>query len=193
MARSTRRGGGGREVAGLLLRVAVGGTMIAHGLKHGRSLDGTAGWFGSIGFRRPRLQAQASAVVEVGSGALLLAGAGTPLAAAAVVGTMGVAARSVHQSNGFFITAEGWEYVANLAVAAVALSGIGPGRLSVDHATGLDRRLSGARAAAVAGLLGLAGAVGQLALFHRPESSAPARPASEPDAEPDVRAVAAQA
>lgn len=164
-----RRGSTGREVASLLLRAAVGGTMIAHGLKHGRSLDGTAGWFGSLGFRQPRLQAQASAAVEVGAGALLLAGAGTPLASAAVVGTMGVAARSVHVRNGFFITAEGWEYVANLAAAATALAALGPGRFSVDQAFRLDRRIAGAQAAAVAAGIGLAAAAGQLALFHRPE------------------------
>lgn len=40
----------------------------------------------------------------------LLAGAATPLAGSAVVGTMAVAARSVHLENGFFITAEGYEY-----------------------------------------------------------------------------------
>ena len=62
----------------LLLRAAIGGTMIAHGVKHGRSLEGTAGWFGSIGFRQPKLQAQASAVVEVGAGTAIVAGAGNP-------------------------------------------------------------------------------------------------------------------
>ncbi|MBB3665494.1 putative oxidoreductase [Prauserella sediminis] len=167
------RGNAGREVAAVLLRAAIGGTMIAHGVKHGRSLAGTAGWFSSIGFRRPRLQARASAVVEVGAGALMVMGAATPLASAAVVGTMGVAGRAVHASNGFFITAEGWEYVANLAVGAVALAGIGPGRFSVDRATGADRRLSGAQAAAVAGGLGAAAAAGQLAMFHRPAVPAP--------------------
>lgn len=153
----------------LLLRAAVGGTMIAHGIKHGRSIDGTAGWFGSIGFKQPKLQAQASAVVEVGAGAAIVAGAGTPVAAAAVVGTMAVAARSVHLPNGFFITSEGWEYVSNLAIAAVALASMGPGRFSVDHALGLDARLSGNRAAALAAGLGVAAAGAQLAAFHRPE------------------------
>ncbi|MDV7136483.1 DoxX family protein [Williamsia muralis] len=153
----------------LLLRAAIGGTMIAHGVKHGRRIDGTAGWFGSIGFRRPRLQAQASAVVEVGSGAAIVAGAATPLAAAAVVGTMAVAARSVHASNGFFITSEGWEYVANLAAGAVALAGIGPGRWSVDQALGLDTKISGNHAAALTAGLGLIAAGAQLATFHRPE------------------------
>ena len=152
----------------LLLRAAVGGTMIAHGVKHGRSLDGTAGWFGSIGFRQPKLQAQASAVVEVGAGAAIVAGAATPVAAAAVVGTMAVAARSVHLPNGFFITSEGWEYVSNLAVAAVALASIGPGRFSVDRALGLDSKITGGRAAALAAGLGLASAGAQLAAVHRP-------------------------
>lgn len=168
MARiGSRTGRAGGELARLLLRTAVGGTMIAHGVKHGRSIDGTAGWFGSIGFREPRLQARASAVVEIGAGAALVAGAGTPLAAAAVVGTMAVATHSVHRANGFFITAEGWEYVANLASASVALAGLGPGRWSVDRATGLDRRLNGAAAAAIAAGGGLLGAAAQLATFYR--------------------------
>lgn len=174
-ARPRRRGGvSGADAARLLLRGALGATMIAHGVKHGRSLAGTAGWFGSIGFRQPQLQARASAVVEVGAGTALIAGAGTPLAAAAVVGTMGVAARAVHLPNGFFITAEGYEYVANLAVASVALAAFGPGRWSVDRATGMDRRLGGGRAAAVAAGTGLLAAAVQLAVFWR----RPDRPAA---------------
>lgn len=157
------------DVARLLLRFAVGGTMIAHGIKHGRSLEGTAGWFGSLGFRQPRLQAQASAVVETGAGAALVAGAGTPLAAAAVVGTMGVAAHAVHRPNGFFITAEGWEYVMNLSAASVALAGLGPGRWSVDRILKLDRRVGGGTAAAIAAGLGLGAAAAQLKAFHRPQ------------------------
>ncbi|MCK0516669.1 DoxX family protein [Williamsia sp. DF01-3] len=152
----------------LLLRVAVGGTMLAHGLTHARSLAGTAGWFESIGFRQPRAQARASAVVEMGAGAAILAGAATPVAAAAVVGTMAVAARSVHLSNGFFITAEGWEYVANMAVGAVALAGVGPGPWSVDKALGLEQKFSGNSVATLTAGVGIAAAAGQLALFYRP-------------------------
>src|SRR5277367_3001460 len=160
----------GKDVASLVLRAAVGGTMVAHGVRHGRSLDGTAGWFGSIGFRRPGLQAAASAVVEVGAGAALMAGAGTPLAAAAVVGTMAVAARSVHVGNGFFITAEGWEYVLNLGAAAVALAAVGPGSVSVDRLLGIHDRLSPVQRAGLAVGFGLAAAAAQLATFwERPE------------------------
>ncbi|WP_284742420.1 DoxX family protein [Amycolatopsis sp. RTGN1] len=157
----------GTDVARWALRAVIGGTMIAHGVRHGRTLDGTAGWFGSIGFREPRLQAKASAVVEIGAGTALLAGAATPLATSAVVGTMGVAARTVHLPNGFFVLNEGYEFVLNLAAASVALAALGPGRFSVDRALGLDERGTGPRRAALATGLGLAAAAAQLAVFWR--------------------------
>ena len=160
----------GRDVASLVLRAAIGGTMVAHGIRHGRTLDGTAGWFGSIGFKQPRLQATASTVVEVGAGAALIAGAATPLAASAVVGTMAVAARSVHLENGFFITAEGYEYVLNLSAASVALAAIGPGSLSVDRLLGIHDRLTPVQRAGLAVGIGLAAAAAQLATFwERPK------------------------
>jgi putative oxidoreductase len=167
---STDRGAGW---ASLLLRSAVGATMIAHGVKHGRTLAGTAGWFKSIGFHRPGLQARASAVVEIGSGAALVAGAATPLAAAGVVATMAVAARTVHARNGFFITAEGWEYVANLAAAAVALAGFGPGPYSVDHLLGLHRRLPTRRSMTITAGLGLAASALHLSLYWRKPTATP--------------------
>lgn len=71
----TMRGSG---LGQLLLRGALGGTMIAHGLRHARTQEGTAAWFGSIGFRQPRLQAQLSAAVEIGAGAAVASGAATP-------------------------------------------------------------------------------------------------------------------
>src|ERR1700733_6667921 len=113
----------------------------------------------------------------VGAGAALIAGAGTPLAASAVVGTMAVAARSVHVKNGFFITGEGYEYVLNLSAASVALAVIGPGRLSVDRLLGIDSKLTPAQPAGLAAGLGLAAASVQLAAFwQRPKpSQAPAQ------------------
>src|SRR5258708_14056482 len=100
----------GRDVASLVLRAAIGGTLIAHGVRHGRSLDGTAGWFGSIGFRQPRLQAAASAVVEVGAGTALIAGAGTPLAASAVGGPIAGPAPPGPPGNGVLLPPQGYEY-----------------------------------------------------------------------------------
>jgi putative oxidoreductase len=163
--RASSASGASTELARLFLRGALGGTLIAHGLKHGRSIEGTAGWFKSIGFRQPKLQAQLSSVVEVGSGAALIMGAATPLAASAVVGTMAVAAKTVHQQNGYWITAEGWEYVAFISAAAVALSSLGPGRFSVDSVLGIDDKASGPARAALTLALGIGGAAAQLKAF----------------------------
>lgn len=173
----------GMGVAALILRASVGGTMVAHGVRHARTHDGTARWFGSIGFRQPRVQAAASVVAEIGAGAALVAGAATPLACAAVVGTLAVAARSVHAQNGFFVTAEGYEYVLNLSAASVALAAIGPGPLSVDHVLGVDQVLNGHQRAAVAVRLGLAAAAAQTAAFWR--RPAP-KPASQREREDDA-------
>jgi putative oxidoreductase len=141
--------------------------MVAHGIRHGRTLAGTAGWFDSIGFREAKLQAQLSAAVEIGSGVAVLAGAATPLSTSAMVGTMTVAYRTVHQPNGFFVVAEGWEYVGFLSAAATALSAMGSGRFSIDRALGLDDiGTPASRAVATVGL-GVAGALAQLKLFWR--------------------------
>ena len=180
-------GSAGHHSAGLaqlLLRGAIGGTMIAHGIRHARSLDGTAGWFKSIGFRQHRLQAQLSAAVEIGAGTALAAGAGTPLASSAVVGTMAVAYRTVHRPNGYFITAEGWEYVAFISAASAALAALGPGNLSVDHLLGLDKVGKPWQRAALALGLGIGGAAVQLAAFwQEPRKNQPAAD-SEGEADP---------
>ncbi|WP_375476293.1 DoxX family protein [uncultured Jatrophihabitans sp.] len=160
----------------MLLRGMVGGTMIAHGVRHGRTLDGTAGWFGSIGFRQPRLQAQLSAGVEVAAGTAIVAGAATPLSSSAVVGTMAVAYRTVHRPNGFFTMNEGWEHVGLLAASSIALSAIGPGRFSIDRLLGLDDTGTPLLRAAASALLGVGGAAVQLATFWTEPS---------PDAHPD--------
>jgi putative oxidoreductase len=78
-------------VALLLVRVVVGGTMIAHGMNHwrgGGKIAGTARWFGGLGLRQPVLQAWMSVVTEVGAGTLLVIGLLTPLACAAVISVM---------------------------------------------------------------------------------------------------------
>lgn len=156
---------GGTDLARLLLRGWLGVTMLAHGVRHARSLPGTGAWFKDLGFREPELQARTTAAIELATGSALLAGAGTPVAASAVVGTMGVAAGSVHAQNGFFITDTGYEYVATVAVAAVAAAALGPGRYSLDHALGLDGRVGGTVAGLGALLLGAAGAAAHLATF----------------------------
>jgi putative oxidoreductase len=161
------------DAAALLLRLTVGGVMVAHGWNHlygPGGVQGTAGWFESMGLRPARLQALASGGIELLSGACLVLGLLTALQAGAVVGVMAVAFVTAHRSNGFFIfrPGQGYEYVAVLAAAAVAVGVLGPGSISLDNALGIDGQLDGWVGLALSGGLGLAGAAGLLLTCWRP-------------------------
>ena len=59
------------NIAALVLRLVIGGTMIAHGWNHafgGGKLPGTARWFESVGIRPGRVHALAATVTELGAG-----------------------------------------------------------------------------------------------------------------------------
>lgn len=157
------------DIATLVLRLWLGTVMLAHGINHARSLEGTASWFESKGFRQASLNARGSALGEVAIGLGLVSGLLTAPAAAGLVATMTVAFGSIHRFAGFFVfhrPDEGWEYVATLAVAAIALATLGPGELSLDAAFGIDQSLSG-WAGLVIGLAGVLVGIGQLAIFWR--------------------------
>lgn len=92
------------DFALLLVRSGVGAVMLAHGINHIRpNIDGTAGWFASMGMTPPKLHAWLASVTEIAGGLALLLGLLTPLAAAGVVGVMFVAWAINHRGNGFFI------------------------------------------------------------------------------------------
>jgi len=161
----------GADIAALVIRCAVGGTMLAHGWNHafgGGKLPGTARWFESIGIRPGRLHAIFATAVEVGAGLFLVLGFLTPVAAAGVVGSMTVALVANHLRNGFFIfrPGEGYEYVLNLILAACAVGAIGGGRASMDAAFGVD--LSGWVGTGIAVVGGGAGAALLLGTSWRP-------------------------
>lgn len=157
------------DFALLLLRAWLGVVMLVHGMNHARSLDGTASWFASKGSRHELLNARASAAVEIPVGIALIAGLGTSLAAAGLAATMVVAFGAIHRFAGFFVFArpdEGYEYVATLAVAALAAGALGPGAISVDSATGLAEILDGWTGLAIV-VGGLIAGFAQLAMFWR--------------------------
>lgn len=134
------------DYALLALRLWAGVVIILHGVNHARSLDGTARWFASVGFRYPKLNAAMSAFMEIAVGIGLIAGMLTSAAAAGLAATMFVAFWAIHRFAGFFVfhrPDEGYEYVATLTVIALALAIAGPGAASVDRALGIDETLSG--------------------------------------------------
>ncbi|MBV8860520.1 MAG: DoxX family protein [Mycobacterium sp.] len=163
------------SVALLILRLVLGLTLAAHGYNKffgGGRIPGTAGWFESIGMKYGTFQAVVAATTEISAGLGLAAGLLTPIPAAGFVALMFVAAWTVHRANGFFIVKEGWEYNLVLATAAVAVATLGAGRYSLDRLlfrhTPLYDWLHGWHGLLISLLLGLGGAIGQLAIFYRP-------------------------
>jgi putative oxidoreductase len=152
----------------LLVRVFFGVSLAYHGFNKvfgGGGLAGTARWFGSLGMKWPALQARLAATTEIGAGVLFAVGLLTPLAAAAMVSLMCVAAIVDHRKNGFFIFKNGWEYVASIAVVAVAVATVGPGEWSLDHA--LEIGFDDWTGLIIAVVIGLGGAATQLAVSYR--------------------------
>lgn len=169
------------DVGLLIVRLAIGLTMAAHGyakIFRGGRLPGTARWFDSIGMRPGRLHAPLAALTEIGGGIALAAGLLTPLAAAAIVAVMLVAAWTVHRGCGFFIVGNGWEYNFILAISAVGLAVAGAGALSLDAAIGLGALGRGWPGLLIVLAAGLGGGIAQLTLFFRPPARAE-RSASE--------------
>ena len=169
----------------------VGATMIAHGYNHiwgGGKIEGTGRWFESLGLRPGKLHAWLASLTELGAGGLLIAGLFNCLAAAGVVGVMTVALITNHFKNGFFIfrPGEGYEYVANLTVAGLALGALGPGAWSLDR---WPRCTSpGRKGLAVAAVGGIGGALLLLAIFWRPAKPEPtAARLSTPDRDAERR------
>jgi putative oxidoreductase len=155
-----------------VLRIAAGAMIMTHGFAHvwrGGKITGTAGWFGSMGMRPPLVQAWLASITEMGSGALLILGLFTPLAAAGLLGVMVVAFLIAHRANGFFIynPGQGWEYVAIIAAVAVAIGTVGAGEWSLDHAIDLSL-FNGWKGLAITLIGGIGGALLLLATCWKP-------------------------
>lgn len=157
------------NLALFVLRVSLGAMMVAHGVnKVNGGIDGTAGWFASMGMRPGRFHAWLAALTEIGAGALMVLGLLTPLAAAAFISLMIVAHVVAHRRNGFFIfnAGQGWEYVAMIGVTAFAVGSIGPGEWSLDDAFGIE--WDGWTGMLITATVGIGAAAVLLGAFYRP-------------------------
>jgi putative oxidoreductase len=154
------------EVGLLVLRVVVGALLAGHGAQKlfgwfgGAGPDGTGGMFESLGLRPGRAMALAAGLAELTGGMLFALGLLTPLAGALLIAVMLCAIATVHWPNGVWNTQNGFEYPLVLAAVAFAVTAVGAGDLSLDHAFGLDvAGLDWALAAAAAGIVGGLGAL----------------------------------
>jgi putative oxidoreductase len=163
------------ELGLLVIRVVVGLLFVGHGTQKlfgwfgGHGIEGTGGFFDSLGMRPGKQHAFMAGLAEAGGGLLLALGLLTPLAAAALIAVMVVAIATVHVKNGIWNSSQGYEFNLVLIAAAFAVASIGAGDWSLDNALGLDIAGTGWGLAALgAGLVGALGAIasGRLASRH---------------------------
>ncbi|MGW0191632.1 DoxX family membrane protein [Streptomyces sp. NPDC003362] len=123
----------------LLLRLTFGLLMAAHGSQKlfgffgGDGLAATGEGFAALGYRPGKLFAVIGGLSELLGGLGLALGLLTPLAAAALIGVMINAMVTVTGAHGLWQTDGGVEYSVCIAVVALAVAAIGPGRLAVDR------------------------------------------------------------
>ncbi|MGZ4166048.1 MAG: DoxX family protein [Solirubrobacteraceae bacterium] len=182
------------KIGRLILRLIVGGYFFGHGTQKlfgwfgGYGPEGTGQFFESIGLRPGKRHALAAGAAEAGGGALLVAGAATPVAATVLTSTMLTAINRVHLKNGPWVTNQGYEYNLVLIAAVLALAETGPGSPSIDSAIGAKwHGPKWALRSLVAGILGAIGAhiVAEMAPAPEPapqEEQASAGEAAAPDA-----------
>jgi putative oxidoreductase len=125
-----------RDLGLLIIRIALGVVMIAHGWQKyaQNSIDGTRQGFTQMGVPFPELAAPGVTALEIFGGAAIILGLLTPLVGLAYAATMIGAAVLVHAPNGFYAASGGYEFVGLLAVLSLGLAVAGAGRFSLDHA-----------------------------------------------------------
>ena len=160
----------------LFLRIVIGLVMAAHGTQKlfgwfgGYGLRGTGSFLEQLGFRPGTAFAAAASISEVVSGVLVAVGFLGPIGPAVMISVMVVAVVTVHWEHGLFAGKNGIELPLLYAVAAFALALTGYGDFSLDAAFGYAGRWSTAFTCIVLAL-GVLGAIGNLALRHRPATS----------------------
>ncbi|GAA1273803.1 DoxX family protein [Saccharothrix xinjiangensis] len=128
---------GSADLGLLVLRLALGGAFVAHGLQKvfglfgGPGIDGFERYLQAAGFREARILAWVTGVTELAGGGLLVLGLFTPLAAAGVLGVM--ANVVALKFRGGFFAPNGVELEVAYAAMAFGLLFAGPGRAALDY------------------------------------------------------------
>ncbi|UUE20401.1 DoxX family protein [Microbacterium sp. J1-1] len=120
----------------LVLRVVVGAIFAAHGAQKifEFTIPGTVGSFADMGVPLAEIAAPVVAFLELVGGILLVLGFLTRPVGILLTIDMAVALALVHLPAGLWVAEGGYEFVAVLGVAALALALTGAGRYSIDGA-----------------------------------------------------------
>jgi putative oxidoreductase len=132
------------DISLLALHALVGLLFVGHGAQKlfgafgGPGLEGTAGYFESLGLRPGRVHAVVGGSAELVGGALLALGLLLPLGAALVIAVMTTATIVVHLDKGLWNSDGGFEFPLVMIAGAFALAAIGGGDYALDAVLDLD-------------------------------------------------------
>jgi putative oxidoreductase len=137
------------RLAVLILRLFLGFAFMLHGSQKllgafgGPGIAGVAGMLTKLGVEPAQILAWVLSITEFVGGVCLVLGFLTRFWAAGLVIDMGVAIAKVHMPNGFFASKNGFELPLAFGVMALVILLTGPGSLSVDRATGIEKGRAG--------------------------------------------------
>jgi putative oxidoreductase len=136
-----------RDLALLAARLAIGGSMAAHGAQKalgwfdGPGPEKAAEMMHGLGFRPGSTYGALASWNEIGSGLAIAAGLGGPLGPAALISNMIVAQETVHLKNGYFAQNGGIELGVLYCAAALTFTASDYGSISLDAAFGTREKL----------------------------------------------------
>jgi putative oxidoreductase len=133
------------RLAVLILRLFLGFAFIMHGSQKllgafgGPGIAGVGGMLTKLGLEPAHILAWVLSITEFVGGVCVFLGFLTRFWAAGLVIDMAVAIAKVHVPNGFFASKSGFELPLAFGVMALVILLTGPGSLSVDRATGIEK------------------------------------------------------
>lgn len=157
-----------RDAAVLAARLALGGSIAAHGAQKmfgvlgGPGPEKAAQMMHSLGLRPGERYATMASASEITSGVLIAAGALGPVGPAMLTAIMLVAIETVHRPKGYWAGGGGYEMNVMYLAVALLLANHGYGSLSIDELTGIGKRMRPSFAWLAIGAA-VAGAIGTLA------------------------------
>ena len=134
-----------QRLAVLVLRLFVGFAFMMHGSQKllgafgGSGVAGFAGMLTKLGVEPANILAWVVSITEFVGGVCVFFGFLTRFWAAGLVIDMAVAVAKVNLPNGFFAAKGGMELPLSFGVMALVILLTGPGSLSVDRATGIEK------------------------------------------------------
>lgn len=138
---------GTQDLGLLVLRVALGALLIAHGLQNAFGFWGGPGPAGlqesltAAGYQHAGLLSYVTAGAQIASGVLLVLGLFTPVAAAVALGLLLNGALTELKADGWrLVLSSAGEQLLILTAVAAAIVLVGPGRYGFDGGRGWARR-----------------------------------------------------